>query len=82
MKHWKTDESVDGSGLNVEQHANALADALMLTDSQRVVLCHELGNVLIPAITNAERHGATLAAKQLERLLCLQHAIVLKGNHS
>lgn len=82
MKHWKANESVDGASLNVERHANELANALALTNNQRALLCHEIGNILVPAIIDAERHGADLAAKQLERLSFLHHALARKGNNS
>jgi hypothetical protein len=72
---WRDDEPVDGAGLPLRAHADALAARLALNDDQREVLVAELRNALVPTLLDAEDHGAERAAKQVERALALTDAI-------
>lgn len=75
MTRWRDDEPVDGAGLPLRAHAESLAAHLTLDESQRATLVAELRNALVPALDDAERHGAERAAKAIERVLALADAI-------
>jgi hypothetical protein len=75
VTRWRDDEPVDGAGLPLRAHADALAARLALDENQRATLVAELRNALVPALDDAERTGADGAAKAIERVLELTSAI-------
>jgi hypothetical protein len=75
MTRWRDDEPVDGAGLPLRAHAEALAAHLALDENQRATLVAELRNALVPALADAEKRGAERAAKAIERVLALASAI-------
>lgn len=75
MTRWHDDEPVDGAGLPLRAHAESLAAHLALDESQRATLVAELRNALVPALDDAEAHGAERAAKAIERVFALASAM-------
>jgi hypothetical protein len=73
VTRWRDGEPVDGAGLPLRAHADALAAHLALSENQRATLVAELRNALVPALDDAERRGAEDAVKAIERVLAGEH---------
>lgn len=68
MSLWREDETVDGGGLVLSDHAREIAKLLALSEEQRSFLVAEIRNALVPDYVRAPTRGT-------ERVLALMSAI-------